>query len=174
MLSAVAQSSFIMLLMLLSFFFVFFVVVVAGNWDPKTQEKRYSAKIPTKALRVMAGFLQDEGHWNPRTMVEPPEDLLRMIFPFIEEELAKLVESDDNHVTAMATLKFWQYLRKVIIQDAAVMFLDHGNDRKHHVLWRLPVFKCDAFKVSKRLGFVIFYFIFLTLFFLSLRPLLRL
>ena len=96
----------------------------------------------------MAGFMQDEGHWNPRTMVEPPEDLLRMIFPFIEVELSKLVESDDNHVTAMATLKFWQYLRKVIIQDAAVMFLDHGNDRKHHVLWRLPVFKCDAFKVS--------------------------
>ena len=97
---------------------------------------------------MMASFMQDDVHWNPRTLMEPPEDFLRMIFPFIEEELAKLVESNDNHVTAMATLKFWQYLRKVIIQDAAVMFLDHGKDRKHHVLWRLPVFKCDASKVS--------------------------
>jgi hypothetical protein len=99
------------------------------------------------ALRVMAGFLQEEGHWNPRTMVEPPDDLLKMIFPFIESELAKLQESDDKHITAMATLKFWQYLRKVILQDAAVMFIEHGNDRRNHVLWRLPVFKTQAFKV---------------------------
>jgi hypothetical protein len=96
----------------------------------------------------MAGFRQEEGHWNPRTMVEPPEELSRMIFPFIELELAKLKESDDNHITAVGTLKFWQYLRKVIIQDAAVMFIDHADGRKNHVLWRLPVFKTDAFKVS--------------------------
>ena len=117
---------------------------------------------------MMASFMQDDVHWNPRTLMEPPEDFLRMIFPFIEEELAKLVESNDNHVTAMATLKFWQYLRKVIIQDAAVMFLDHGKDRKHHVLWQLPVFKCYAFKVSVCVCclsfFILFYFIFLTLF----------
>lgn len=129
----------------------------AGNWDPKTQEQRYSAKIPTLALRVMAGFEADEGHFNPRTMVEPPEELLRMIWPWIEEELEKLGESDDEHITAMATLRFWQYLRKVLVQDAAAMLLMH-QDRSRHILWRQALFRSGEFKVS----FVFFNLIFST------------
>ena len=42
------------------------LVRILGNWEPSTQEQRYSSRIPTKALRVMAGFKADEPHLNPR------------------------------------------------------------------------------------------------------------
>ena len=123
----------------------------SGNWDPKTQESRYSSKIPTAALRVIAGFEADELHWNPRTSVEPPESLQKMMFPWIEEELEKVfaaVENDDkDRSTAIATLRLWQYLRKVILQDAAAMIIEFP-ERREHTMWRLPVFQTPEFEVS--------------------------
>ena len=114
---------------------------------------RYLAKIPTMALCVMAGFIADKGHYNPRTMVEPPKELLQMIWPWIELELKKLGESEADHVTAKATLRFWQYLQKVLVQDAAATLLDYG-DQKVHVLFRQDLFRSEEFKVS----FYVFYF----------------
>jgi hypothetical protein len=42
------------------------LIRILGNWDPTTQEQRYSSRIPTKALRVMAGYKEKEPHLNPR------------------------------------------------------------------------------------------------------------
>jgi hypothetical protein len=42
-----------------------------GNWDPSTQQARYSTKLPMRPIRAIAGF-QDAGgmHYNPRTVVD--------------------------------------------------------------------------------------------------------
>ena len=124
---------------------------LTGNWDPKTQESRYSTKIPTAALRVIAGFEPDEIHWNPRTALEPPESLKIQVFPWIEEALesvfAAVEEDDKDRSTVIATLRFWQKLRTVILQDAAAMMALHPECRDH-ALWRIPVFQHPDFEVS--------------------------
>ena len=67
-----------------------------GNWDPKTQEARYSTKIPTQALRVMAGFDNKELYWLPRAHVDPPESLQKQIFPFLEQTLDKIFSANQK------------------------------------------------------------------------------
>lgn len=130
------------------------IINCLGMWDPNTQQKAYSAKIPTKALRVMAGFQDADSYFVPRTNVVPPENLQKMIFPFIEEEMERLVHlfdhsngKKDEKATAMGTLKLWKDLREVILQDAAAMIVEDGK-RKDHLLFRMPVFQSELFQVS--------------------------
>ena len=121
-----------------------------GQWDPNMQQRAYSAKIPTKTLRVMAGFEARDGYFVPRCNVEPCEELKRKIFPFIEEELQNISDCYDQgrgeNPTAIATLNFWKDLRTIILQDAAAMIVGDGNRIRHH-LFELPVFQTDLFKV---------------------------
>lgn len=124
---------------------------LTGNWDPKTQDQRYSAKMPVPAIRGMAGYEPDDLHWLPRGQIVPEEELQRLIFPWIEEELEKIYEvsKEDGHdrSTAVATLRLWQYLRVVIVQDAAAMFAEFPA-RKDHRFFRIPVFHTQEFLVS--------------------------
>ena len=83
----------------------------SGNWDPKTQDARYSTKIPLTAIKAMAGFGEDEGlHFNPRTACDPPEEFKRKIFPWIEEELDKVFQKNEiesnTRITAVRTFAF--------------------------------------------------------------------
>lgn len=56
-----------------------------GNWNPDTQEDRYSTKLPLRALRAMAGHSSERGQFFlPRSAVEVPDVLTKKIFPFIE------------------------------------------------------------------------------------------
>lgn len=125
--------------------------VFTGNWDPKIQETRYSTKIPTAALRAIAGFDQKDVHWNPRTSCLPPEELKNRIFPWLEREIRNVqaASSADNRdrATASATLKLWQQLREVILQDAAALLVLHP-ERKSHMLFRDDVFRDPMFVVS--------------------------
>ena len=122
-----------------------------GNWDPKTQEVRYSTKLPMKAIRAKAGFHQAGGmYFNTRTVVEPPESLRKCIFPWLEESLKKVRDfnaSQERRVpckTALQFLKLLDYLRTVALQDAASM-LELYPERCGHPLFQLPVFRCNEF-----------------------------
>ena len=122
-----------------------------GNWDPKTQDARYSCKLPIKAIRVLAGFDDDELHFSPRVVCEPPEELQQMIWPWIEEELELVFDAirrdGKERRTAVCVLRFWICLRTIILQDAAAMFVLHP-ERCDHPVFRLPVFKSSLFSVS--------------------------
>jgi hypothetical protein len=130
-----------------------------GNWDPKTQDARYSAKMPIPAIRGMAGYDPSDLHWVPRAQVVPCEALQLQVFPFIETVLEELHSATvrDNHdrSTAVATMRLWKYLRVVVLQDAAAMLAERP-ERGGHRLMRLPVFKSQGFLVSKRFVVVCF------------------
>ena len=138
-------------LIVVSLSHIFVVAFFTGNWDPKTQEARYSSKMPTPALQVIAGYEQGERYSLPRCRIEPPPSLQRMIFPFIETEMENIriaVEDDKKQrPTAMCTLRLWIKLRTIILQDAAVLWLQYPA-RKAHPLFRLPVFHSSEFIVS--------------------------
>jgi hypothetical protein len=125
-----------------------------GNWDPSTQAQRYSTKLPMRPIRAIAGF-QDAGgmHYNPRTVVEPPECLTRMIFPFADRCLQDVEDqSKQDHVdryTAVHFLKLLIDLRRIILQDAAATLVTHG-ERREHPIFQLPVFQQEAFEVRFR------------------------
>ena len=55
-----------------------------GNCKPDTQYELYSAKMPIIIMKILAGASKNyKFHYNPRTLPKPPEELQRLIFPFI-------------------------------------------------------------------------------------------
>jgi hypothetical protein len=50
-----------------------------GNWNPSMQGSCYSMKLPMQPIRKLAGFTDANGmYYNPRTVVEVDESLLRL------------------------------------------------------------------------------------------------
>jgi hypothetical protein len=135
------------------------LLLFSGNWDPKTQDARYSAKMPSLALRVIAGFSQEEIYSIHRSHIIPCKELQALIFPFIEEEMARIevAVNDDKkeRPTATCTLRLWLKLRSIILQDAAEIAVLHPERFSEHHLFRMGVFQTDLFKVS------LFFFCFL-------------
>ncbi len=83
-----------------------------ANWGQDTLNKAYSANMSFQPMRVMAGFSKVEGrHFNPRTTVEPPEELQNLIFLFAlnKEQVLNAVESNDRSNNKGCTLSFAIY-----------------------------------------------------------------
>lgn len=133
--------------------FIYFL----GNWDPSTQEKRYSTKMPLRAMRVLAGFGVADMHWLKRD-VDVPDCLKKQIFPWIEEEVEKLKRYHDqpdttHRYTACCFLDYLKALRTVILQDAAAMMILHPERAMHRVFDCHKVFKSPEFLVREILSF---------------------
>ncbi|KAI2494194.1 Centromere DNA-binding protein complex CBF3 subunit [Fragilaria crotonensis] len=113
-----------------------------GNWNVTVREDRYSAKLPLRIMRVMAGHSAEKNVFHlPRSDLKPSEDLQRQIFPFIEDHEMILASSPVSHPTALAFLGLLKRLRAIVLQDAAVL-LDSG---RKHSLFCMEVFTSSAF-----------------------------
>ena len=113
-----------------------------GNWNVTVREDRYSAKLPLRIMRVMAGHSAEKNVFHlPRSDLKPSEDLQRQIFPFIEDHEMILASSPVSHPTASAFLGLLKRLRAIVLQDAAVL-LDSG---RKHSLFCMEVFTSSAF-----------------------------
>ena len=62
---------------------------------------------------------KDEVHYNPRIVPKPPEELQRLIFPFIEICKIEIIDLDasDKILTDCALLKFMDRGRTLLLQD---------------------------------------------------------
>lgn len=113
-----------------------------GNWNTTVREDRYSAKLPMKIMRVMAGHSDLKNtFYLPRADVKPSALLQSQIFPFIEMEQRKIASSKLLHPTASAFLLLLKRLRSIILQDVALL-LQQG---RKHSLFHLPVFATPEF-----------------------------
>ena len=136
-------------------------IKILGNWNPDTQESVYSSKLPLPALRVAAGFEVEKGsHYNPRTEIEPPQELQQLIFPELESVMEGVTATINKRIaevqnrtrgracnttaplaTAVSFLKLLKKLRRVILQDAAAM----KAVGRTQPLFEMPVFKSELF-----------------------------
>jgi hypothetical protein len=99
-----------------------------GNWNPSMQDSSYSTKLPMRPIQKLAGIVHANGmHYNPRTMVEVPEELARLTpigrwaidaFSNVEAAISK---QGLPKFTAYNVLKFLVNLNKVFLQDAATI-----------------------------------------------------
>ena len=93
----------------------------------------YLAQLAGKFIQIIAGFSKKVGtFYLPRGEVPIPHDLARMVFPWIEEWVARVearargktwkeggLVRDDG--AAAKFLNLMQYLRVVLLQDLAVL-----------------------------------------------------
>jgi hypothetical protein len=122
-----------------------------GNWDPSSQAAHYSTKLPMQPIWAIAGFQYTGGmHFNPRKVVEPPECLKLMIFPFADRCLQEVQDKSKwDHVdryTAEHFLKLLIDLMQIILQDVAAILVTQG-ERWEHPMFQLPVFQQEEFEV---------------------------
>ena len=112
-----------------------------GNWNVDTRRDVYSAKLPMKAMRVMAGHPDEKGSvFLPQDHIKPSMTLQQTIFPFIEKEIESIDAATNS--TAFDFLNLLSCLRVIILQDAATMILNSRG----HFLFTLDVFNCEEFK----------------------------
>ena len=120
------------------------------NWDPKTQEKSYSTKLPLQAMRRRAGFLDERSyHCNPQTVKDPSEELQKMIFPWLDVAFKSFhsnVDSANQKGTAGQWLKSIKMMQIIILQDAAAMYALHPSRMNHQLFHVIAVFKTKEFQ----------------------------
>jgi hypothetical protein len=113
-----------------------------GNWNLNTRREVYSAKLPMKAMRIMAGHSdQKASFFVARSLIEPPVTLQHKIFPFIEEACESLQAVPWSCTTAQCFLKLLERLRAVVLQDVAEMIIKEHR----HIIFTDEVFQCDEF-----------------------------
>lgn len=131
-----------------------------GNWDPSMQDACYSTKLPMRPIRKLAGFATGQGiHYNKRTVVEPPEELLRRspIHEWVSAGLKKVsaanLDRNARRYTAQNFLEFMGLMNRVFFQDmAALVVTNKARTLRHPIFEQLECLSCDEFEVR---GFVV-------------------
>ena len=108
-------------------------------------------QLPMRAIRTMAGFESAEGMYhNICTAVEPPQEALEMIFPWLEQKMeevdTKCEEDGVDRWTAIMFLRLMKRCRRVVLQDAAAIWVLHP-ERRTHYLFGLSLFQSELFLV---------------------------
>lgn len=130
-----------------------------GNWSVSILDIHYSTKLPLRAMKAAAGFNEGQGmFFCPRSTVEPPEELAKLLFPFADEQLANVDMARMEHCatkgmtylgSAKCFLEMLIRMRTIILQDIAAMMVECPERMIHHlIIGAMPsVFQSDAFKV---------------------------
>jgi hypothetical protein len=125
--------------------------IFKGHWDHTVHAKTYSSQVAIHGMKGMAGYTKNEDYYLPRNRIEPPTELEKQIFPWVDAELVKLEEkfaadSDDPKATAWGFLRFLRSMRRVILQDAAAMIVEDPGRRNQHPFFQLELFHSDSFE----------------------------
>jgi Centromere DNA-binding protein complex CBF3 subunit, domain 2 len=110
-----------------------------GQWRPSVFDTSYSAKLPMGPMRKLAGFHGNHKlYYNTRTVVEPPECLLRSTplgYIYDVQEALMNDSRSDEHPTAMFVVQFFVHMNRVFLQDATAMVVLHP-ERSAHPMYR--------------------------------------
>jgi hypothetical protein len=123
-----------------------------GQWNPSVFDNSYSSKLPMAPIRKLAGFYaNNKMYFNTRTNVDVPDDLLRMT-P-ISEWLYNITpqvleEAGSTHPTCLNVLKFFAFINKVFIQDAAATMILYPERATHPIFREIPLFASTEYNVS--------------------------
>lgn len=114
-------------------------------------KESYLSPFSCPVARALAGFSEKGGdiHYQ-RCLLEPPRELSQMVFPLIEENIAKVATYSHTKSTSdMAAAKFLlllKHLRTVLLQDSAVL----QRRYRQLELWKQPVFQTPLFRTFAR------------------------
>ena len=100
--------------------------------------------MPINIMKVMAGASENhKAHYNPRDVPKPPEEIQRLVFPFIEQCNISLnaLDASDPRPTACAFLGFSERGITALLQDTAQLI----NIFRTHILFHHEVFKTELF-----------------------------
>jgi hypothetical protein len=120
-----------------------------GHWQAGAMEKHYLSALPRIAMRVMAGSKSHESGrmFLKRDLLEPPEQLQKMIFPLLDNWMMRhrLGEECQRTLSCRGFLNLLKEMRKVILQDAVILM----DKYPRLFVWSHQVFRNPLFEVYK-------------------------
>lgn len=96
----------------------------AGRWNPDQMIGCYLNSLPREFMRSMAGHPKQAGGFNiPRAQITPPESLLSMIWPDLDQWKGRFGPGPEhiNDLAATGVTNLLLYLREVILQDSVFL-----------------------------------------------------
>jgi hypothetical protein len=126
---------------------------IMGNWDPSMVDKAYSAQLPLKPIRSLAGYTDESKfYFNTRSTINPCQKLLEAtpIGQWIYVAYSEVLRQPNvqSHTTAVYFLKFLMDLNEIFLQDSAAMFHFKLGREQHSIFTNLEVFRLEEWKVS--------------------------
>ena len=118
-----------------------------GQWQTDSCDGAYAAALARGPMRALAGFPSTgREYFLPRAALEPPSEITAQIFPECDSLLLKVKTNDgcDVNMAAIGFLELLIFLRKVIIEDAALL-CSTGNFE----IFQHSIFKSSAFMLFK-------------------------
>jgi len=114
-----------------------------GRWNNQAMEKCYLTTLPLQAMRVLAGFQGEKGHFYlPRMTLSPPAALQSMIFPEADIWLGKLERNEcEPNIAAAGFLNLLTILKTVILQDSVIMKQKYPT----HPIWTHCIFSSEEY-----------------------------
>ncbi|CCE34937.1 uncharacterized protein CPUR_08876 [Claviceps purpurea 20.1] len=111
-----------------------------GRWAGDAMHKGYLTSLPRAFMRGMAGFQSEHAgtYFIARAEVEPPKELLDLVFP----ELNYWLRQPTEDIATKSFLKLLEYLRLVFLQDSVLLRTRYPG----HSLWNLPVFSHPSYQ----------------------------
>ncbi|KAJ8488942.1 hypothetical protein ONZ45_g13777 [Pleurotus djamor] len=108
---------------------------ILGGWSQPGSYSVYDRTRPVDAMLGAAGFnpRKQIEYLVPRAKLDPPSDLLNIIFPWVEDEQQKLAKRRQLHghkaedIALKNLLKTLTRFRGVLLQDAAVLSSTHPH-----------------------------------------------
>jgi hypothetical protein len=114
----------------------------AGRWNHDQMTGCYLNSLPRRFMRRMAGHPEQMGCFEiRRASIEPPEELLHLIWPELDQWKGKFGSLDDqiHDLSASGLVDLLVYLRVVILQDSVIL----RRQSPDNMIWSHPVF-CHA------------------------------
>lgn len=112
----------------------------AGRWDTSVVTNVYLSHLPRQFMLTLAGFPPEQSgtYFLTRGGERPPEQLMRKVFPWIEEweerfrERTKLKTYlqgglDEDDIAGKNFIILCKQLREVFLQDAAVLQKEYSD-----------------------------------------------
>ena len=120
-------------------------IMKLGLWNSNLSvlEKTYLGDIPVPAVKVQAGFTREVGSvFLPRSQFEPPDELMKLIFPWVESVIQDLEQKKRKDLSTSGFLQLLKRLRVIILQDACFLVEKFPKS----AVWRHPVFSSTEFE----------------------------
>ncbi|KAG2214162.1 hypothetical protein INT45_014126 [Circinella minor] len=121
----------------------------AGRWNTSLLTTAYLTNLPHELLRTLTCFPTERGYFYlSHANVQPPEELCKKIFKFVDYWRQKLDEGNVEQVSCAADmfLKLLDGLRVVFLQDSVLL----KKRYPHHYLWNHPLFQSELYKDFER------------------------
>jgi hypothetical protein len=117
-----------------------------GHWNQTSLRASYLSCLPRDALRKLAGHHHGKGTFNiDRDAIDPPEELLKQVFPKIEDWETKINNPREHgierDIAAKGFIDLLKYFRRVILRDAVVLMKYYPRNQ----LWLDPIFSSSLF-----------------------------